>query len=121
MNTTAISLYDIVRYDLKLDDNRAKLFVAVFQISIRDTVHQLLAEFQNPIIELKAQIKEDMHKLELKFESSKNDSDKKYDSLKRDFDLKFESFKNEMIKWYVGSFITMFITFLCLFFTNWHN
>lgn len=129
MNTTAKSLYDIIRYDLKVDDNKAKLLVELFQLSIREIAHQFLSEHQNPIPELKGQMKADMNKLELKSESFKNHSDIKFESLRNTLDIQFERLSNhfdinfyrlksDMIKCYFATFIIMLILFLCLFLSN---
>ena len=92
MSTTEIKLYDIFRKDLKLDDNRARIFAEVVQETIQNEVNHQNTEF-------KSQIKEDLLKLEMQLKGEIKDS------------------KTDMIKWFFAFFITLVIMILGLYAT----
>lgn len=92
MSTTEIKLYDIFRKDLKLDDNRARIFAEVVQETIQNEVNHQNTEF-------KSQIKEDLLKLEMQLKVEIKDS------------------KTDMIKWFFAFFITLVLMILGLYAT----
>lgn len=92
MSTTEIKLYDIFRKDLKLDDNRARIFAEVVQETIQNEVNHQNTEF-------KSQIKEDLLKLEMQLKGEIKDS------------------KTDMIKWFFAFFITLVLMILGLYAT----
>jgi hypothetical protein len=92
MSTTEIKLYDIFRKDLKLDDNRARIFAEVVQETIQNEVNHQNTEF-------KSQIKEDFLKLEMQLKGEIKDS------------------KTDMIKWFFAFFITLVLMILGLYAT----
>ena len=92
MSTTEIKLYDIFRNDLKLDDNRARIFAEVVQETIQNEVNHQNTEF-------KSQIKEDLLKLEMQLKGEIKDS------------------KTDMIKWFFAFFITLVLMILGLYAT----
>jgi hypothetical protein len=95
MSTTEIKLYDIFRKDLKLDDNRAKIFAEVVQETIQNEVKHQSTEF-------KSQIKEDFFKIDLRIESVRGE---------------IKESKNDMIKWFFAFFITLALMILGLYAT----
>ncbi len=92
MSTTEIKLYDIFRNDLKLDDDRARIFAEVVQETIQNEVNHQSTEF-------KSQIKEDFLKLEMQLKGEIKDS------------------KTDMIKWFFAFFITLVLMILGLYAT----
>jgi hypothetical protein len=95
MSTTEIKLYDIFRKDLKLDDNRARIFAEVVQETIQNEVNH-----QN--LEFKSQIKEDFFKIDIKMESLRGE---------------IKDSKSDMIKWFFAFFITLVLMILGLYAT----
>jgi hypothetical protein len=95
MSTTEIKLYDIFRKDLKLDDNRARIFAEVVQETIQNEVNHKNAEF-------KSQIKEDFFKIDIKIENLRGE---------------IKDSKSEMIKWFFAFFITLVLMILGLYAT----
>ncbi|TRX36950.1 hypothetical protein FNW52_06845 [Flavobacterium sp. ZT3R18] len=92
MSTTEIKLYDIFRKDLKLDDDRARIFAEVVQETIQNEVRLQSTDY-------KSQIKEDLLKLEMQLKGEIKDS------------------KTDMIKWFFAFFITLVLMILGLYAT----
>jgi len=90
MSATEIKLYDIFRNDLKLDDTRAKIFAEVVQETIENQIKQNNTEF-------KSANKEDFLKLEMQLKGEIKDS------------------KVEMVKWFVGLFLTLAVMVIGLY------
>ena len=95
ISTTEIYLYDIFRNDLKLSDAKAKMFAEV----VNETVSNEVAHQQT---EFKSGIKEDFYKVDLKIETVRNE---------------LKDVKVDLIKWFVGLFITLVIMILGLYAT----
>jgi hypothetical protein len=95
MSTTEIKLYDIFRKDLKLDDNRARIFAEVVQETIQNEVNHQNTEF-------KSQIKDDFFKIDIKIESLRGE---------------IKDSKSDMIKWFFAFFITLVLMILGLYAT----
>jgi hypothetical protein len=95
MSTTEIKLYDIFRKDLKLDDNRARIFAEVVQETIQNEVNHQNTEF-------KSQIKEDFFKIDIKMEGLRGE---------------IKDSKSDMIKWFFAFFITLVLMILGLYAT----
>ena len=92
MNATEIKLYDIFRKDLKLDDNKAKIFAEVIQETIQYEVKHQSTEY-------KSQIKEDFLKIEMQLKGEIKDT------------------KNDLIKWFFSFFVTLVLMILGLYAT----
>jgi hypothetical protein len=95
MSATEIKLYDIFRKDLKLDDNKAKIFAEVVQETIENEVKHQQTEY-------KSQLKEDFFKIEMKIEGVRGE---------------LKDTKSELLKWFVGLFITLVLMILGLYAT----
>jgi hypothetical protein len=95
MDTTEIKLYDIFRNDFKLDDNKAKIFAEVVQETIENEVKHQQTEY-------KSQLKEDFFKIEMKIEGVRGE---------------LKDTKSELLKWFVGLFITLVLMILGLYAT----
>ncbi len=89
MSTTEIKLYDIFRKDLKLSDEKAKIFAEIVQETVMN-------EVKHQQIEFKSQNKEDLLKLEMQLTS-------KMEQL----NIKIETTKVDLIKWFVGLFFAL--------------
>lgn len=90
MSTTEIKLYDIFRKDLKLSDEKAKIFAEIVQETVINEVRHQQTEF-------KSQNKEDFLKLEMQLTA------------------KIEQSKYDLIKWFVGVFITLAMMIIGLY------
>ena len=88
MSATEIKLYDFFRNDLKLDDNRAKVFTEVLNESIENQSNRTATEY-------KSIFKEDILKLEIKLAETKSD----------------------LIKWFFAFFVTIMLMILGLYAT----
>jgi hypothetical protein len=95
MSTTEIKLYDIFRNDLKLDDDRARIFAEVVQETIQNEVNHQNKEYRS-------QMKEDFFKVDMKIESLRGE---------------IKDSKTDMIKWFFASFITLVLMILGLYAT----
>ena len=90
MSATEIKLYDIFRKDLKLSDERAKIFAEVVQEAVANEVKHQKTEY-------KSQNKEDLLKLEMQLTS------------------KLEQSKYDLVKWFVGLFFALALMIIGLY------
>ena len=99
MSATEIKLYDFFRKELKLDDNRAKIFTEILYESIENNTTrintQYKSELQSDLQKMEMQLRTDMQKMEIQIKETKTD----------------------MIKWFFAFFVTLFIMILGLYAT----
>ena len=99
MSATEIKLYDFFRKELKLDDNRAKIFTEILYESIENNTTrintQYKSELQSDLQKMEMQLRTDMQKMEIKIKETKTD----------------------MIKWFFAFFVTLVIMILGLYAT----
>ena len=89
MSATEIKLYDFFRKELKLDDNRAKIFTEILYESIENNTTrintQYKSELQSDLQKMEMQLRTDMQKMEIQIKETKTD----------------------MIKWFFAFFVTL--------------
>jgi hypothetical protein len=99
MSATEIKLYDFFRKELKLDDNRAKIFTEILYESIENNTTrintQYKSELQSDLQKMEMQLRTDMQKMEIQIKETKTD----------------------MIKWFFAFFVTLVIMILGLYAT----
>ncbi len=99
MSATEIKLYDFFRKELKLDDNRAKIFTEILYESIENNTTrintQYKSELQSDLQKMEMQLRTDMQKMEIQIKQTKTD----------------------MIKWFFAFFVTLVIMILGLYAT----
>lgn len=99
MSATKIKLYDFFRKELKLDDNRAKIFTEILYESIENNTTrintQYKSELQSDLQKMEMQLRIDMQKMEIQIKETKTD----------------------MIKWFFAFFVTLVIMILGLYAT----
>ena len=99
MSATEIKLYDFFRKELKLDDNRAKIFTEILYESIENNTTrintQYKSELQSDLQKMEIQLRTDMQKMEIQIKETKTD----------------------MIKWFFAFFVTLVIMILGLYAT----
>jgi hypothetical protein len=93
MSTTEIKLYDIFRKDLKLSDEKAKIFAEIVQETVINEVRHQQTEFRS-------QNKEDFYKIDLRMEQ---------------LNSKIESTKVDLVKWFVGLFLALAMMIIGLY------
>ncbi len=103
MSTTEIKLYDFFRKDLKLDDNRAKIFTEILYESIENNTirinTQYKSELQSDLQKMEMQLRTDMQQMEIKLRTEIKDT------------------KTDMIKWFFAFFFTLVLMILGLYAT----
>ena len=103
MSTTEIKLYDFFRKDLKLDDNRAKIFTEILYESIEKSYTknntQYKSELQSDLQKMEMQLRSDMQQMEIKLRTEIKDT------------------KTDMIKWFIAFFVTLVLMILGLYAT----
>ena len=103
MSSTEIKLYDFFRKDLKLDDNRAKLFTEILYESIENNAAKIStrykSELQSDLQKMEMQLRTDMQQMEIKLRTEIKDT------------------KTDMIKWFFAFFVTLVIMILGLYAT----
>jgi hypothetical protein len=87
-----IRLYEIFKQDFKLSEAKAKEFTQVVEAVAKEKAEGTFESF-------KSSIREDFIKLEMKME------------------LKIEQTKSDMLKWFIGGFITIVLMLVGLFAT----
>ena len=95
MNTVNIRLYQILKNDFHLSDEKAKEFAQ----AINDVVSENAS-----LTEFKSNIKEDLLRLEM--------------NLKTEFknlELKIEQTKSDLLKWFIGLFIALALMIIGLY------
>ena len=99
MSPTEIKLYDFFRKELKLDDNRAKIFTEILYESIENNTTrintQYKSELHSDLEKMEMQLRTDMQKMEIQIKETKTD----------------------MIKWFFAFFVTLVIMILGLYAT----
>ena len=99
MSATEIKLYDFFRKELKLDENRAKIFTEILYESIENNTTrintQYKSELQSDLQKMEMQLRTDMQKMEIQIKETKTD----------------------MIKWFFAFFVTLVIMILGLYAT----
>lgn len=103
MSTTEIKLYDFFRKDLKLDDNRAKIFTEILYESIENSYTknntQYKSELQSDLQKMEMHLRSDMQQMEIKLRTEIKDT------------------KTDMIKWFFAFFVTLALMILGLYAT----
>ena len=92
MSTTEIKLYDFFRKDLKLDDNRAKIFTEILYESIESNSVKISTQY-------KSELQSYLQKMEMQLRAEIKDT------------------KTDMIKWFFAFFITLVLMILGLYAT----
>ncbi|PWA09927.1 coiled-coil domain-containing protein [Flavobacterium laiguense] len=108
MSTTEIKLYDIFRNDLKLSDEKAKLFAEVVQETIQNEVKHEQTEF-------KSVLKEDFYKVDIKIEQM----NAKFEQMNTKIEGvrgEIKDSKADMIKWMFAFWVTIILMLLANFF-----
>ena len=100
MSTINLNLYQILKTDFKLSDEKAKEFVEAIREEVQNDIKYENSDF-------KSAIKEDFLKLELKFEQVNT----KIESLKGEI----KDSKNDMLKWFVGIFFALALMIIGLY------
>ena len=90
MSTTEIKLYDFFRKELKLDDNRAKIFTEILYESIESNTVRFNTQY-------KSELQSDLQKMEMQLRTEIKDT------------------KTDMIKWFFAFFVTLVIMILGLY------
>ena len=98
MNT--VNLYQILKTDFKLSDEKAKEFVDAIREEVQNDIKYENSDF-------KSTVKEDFLKLELKFEQVNT----KIESVK----VEIKESKNDMLKWFVGMFFALALMIIGLY------
>jgi hypothetical protein len=98
MNT--VNLYQILKTDFKLSDEKAKEFVDAIREEVQNDIKYENSGF-------KSTVKEDFLKLELKFEQVNT----KIESVK----VEIKESKNDMLKWFVGMFFALALMIIGLY------
>ena len=97
MSATEIKLYDFFRKELKLDDNRAKIFTEILYESIENNTTrintQYKSELQSDLQKMEMQLRTDMQKMEIQIKETKTD----------------------MIKWFFAFFVTLVLMIVGLY------
>jgi hypothetical protein len=93
MSATEIKLYDIFRNDLKLSDEKAKIFAEIVQEAVINEVKHQQTEF-------KSNLREDFYKLDFRIEQMSS---------------KIETTKVDLIKWFVGLFLALAMMIIGLY------
>ena len=93
MSATELKLYDIFRKDIKLSDEKAKIFATIVREAVTNEVKRQQTEF-------KSQNKEDFYKLDLRMEQMNS---------------KIETTKVDLIKWFVGLFLALAMMIIGLY------
>lgn len=99
METINVRLYEIFRQDFKLSDIKAKELTQAVEAVAKEKSHNALEAY-------KSAVREDFLRLEMKIEQNKSD-----------LELKMEQTKTELLKWFIGGFITIAVMLIGLFAT----
>ena len=100
MDTVNLNLYQILKTDFKLSDEKAKEFVDAIREEVQNDIKYENSGF-------KSTVKEDFLKLELKFEQVNT----KIESVK----VEIKESKNDMLKWFVGMFFALALMIIGLY------
>ena len=100
MKTVNLNLYQILKTDFKLSDEKAKEFVDAIREEVQNDIKYENSGF-------KSTVKEDFLKLELKFEQVNT----KIESVK----VEIKESKNDMLKWFVGMFFALALMIIGLY------
>ena len=100
MNTVNLNLYQILKTDFKLSDEKAKEFVDAIREEVQNDIKYENSGF-------KSTVKEDFLKLELKLEQVNT----KIESVK----VEIKESKNDMLKWFVGMFFALALMIIGLY------
>lgn len=92
MSATEIKLYDFFRKELKLDDNRAKIFTEILYESIENNTSRINTQY-------KSELQSDLQKMEMQLRAEIKDT------------------KTDMIKWFFAFFVTLVLMILGLYAT----
>jgi ATP-dependent Zn protease len=99
METINIKLYEIFKQDFHLSDVKAREFTQVVEAVAKEKAEETFINF-------KSSFREDLLKLEMEMKQNKNE-----------LELKIEQNKTDLLKWFIGGFITIVIMILGLFAT----
>ncbi len=95
MNTANIKLYQILKNDFHLSDEKAKEFAQVINAVVSENTS---------LVEFKSIIKEDLLRLGMNLKSEINK-----------LDIKIEQTKSDLLKWFIGLFIVLAIMIIGLY------
>lgn len=95
MSTVELTLYNLLKKEFHLSEEKALEFIKSIEKSQNDSLDSSMREFRNIF-------KDDFHKLDLKIEQ---------------LNAKIESANNNTLKWFMGGFITVVLLILGLFTT----
>lgn len=97
MSTVNISLYNILKSDFKLSDAKAKEFVDAIREEVQNDIKYENTDFRSAV-------KEDFLKLELKLSNEI-----------KDVRMEIKDTKSDILKWFVGIFITLALMIIGLY------
>jgi hypothetical protein len=95
MSTVELTLYNLLKTDFHLSEDKALEFIKAIEKSQDDNLDSSMREF-------KSIFKDDFHKLDLKIEQ---------------LNAKIESANSNTLKWFMGGFVTITLMVLGLFAT----
>ena len=99
MSATEIKLYDFFRKELKLDDNRAKIFTEILYESIENNTTRINTQY-------KSELQSDLQKMEMQLRT-----------YMQKMEIQIKETKTDMIKWFFAFFVTLVIMILGLYAT----
>ena len=99
MSATEIKLYDFFRKELKLDDNRAKIFTEILYESIENNTTRINTQY-------KSELQSDLQKMEMQLRT-----------VMQKMEIQIKETKTDMIKWFFAFFVTLVIMILGLYAT----
>ncbi len=97
MSTVNINLYNILKSDFKLSDAKAKEFVDAIREEVQNDIKYENTDFRSAV-------KEDFLKLELKLSNEI-----------KDVRMEIKDTKSDILKWFVGIFITLALMIIGLY------
>lgn len=99
MSTVNINLYNILKSDFKLSDSKAREFIEAIREEVQTDIKYENSDFRSSV-------REDFLKLELKLS---NDI--------KEVRIEVKETKSDLLKWFIGLFITLFLMILGLYAT----
>lgn len=97
MSTVNINLYNILKADFKLSDAKAQEFVEAIREEVQNDIKYENTDFRSAV-------REDFLKLELKLSSEI-----------KDVRMEIKDTKSDILKWFVGIFITLALMIIGLY------
>ena len=97
MSTVNINLYNILKTDFKLSDAKAQEFVEAIREEVQNDIKYENTDFRSAV-------REDFLKLELKLSNEI-----------KDVRMEIKDTKSDILKWFVGIFITLALMIITLY------